>query len=84
MKGTGNATTANVNGEFELNNVNEKATLLITGVSIERQEVKVEGKKWLSITAKTSMEKMEEVIVRKGYYDEKKTLTTGNVDTDNS
>jgi TonB-dependent starch-binding outer membrane protein SusC len=81
VKGTTNGTTTNAEGYFELKGVDEHATLIITSVSIEPREIKVEGKTLLAITAKTKVADMQEVVVRKGYYDEKRATTTGNVST---
>ena len=79
VKGTNNAVSTNSNGEFEINNVDENATLVITGVSIEREEVKVHGRANFLITAKTRISEGEEVMIKGGYYDVKKKEATGNI-----
>jgi TonB-dependent starch-binding outer membrane protein SusC len=52
VKGTGKGTTTNDNGEFELKGVDDDATLVITGVSIESFEVRVNGRSELALNAK--------------------------------
>jgi TonB-dependent starch-binding outer membrane protein SusC len=81
VKGTGRGVTSNELGEFELTGIDENAVLQISGVSIEAFEVKVNKRSNLFLTAKTKVEGLQEVIVRKGYYDEKKRLSTGSVST---
>jgi TonB-linked SusC/RagA family outer membrane protein len=79
VKGTQKGTITNENGEFELKEVDENAVLMISGVSIETFEVRVNNKNSFALTAKTKVAALQEVIVRKGYYDEKRVTTTGNV-----
>lgn len=52
VKGTSKGTTTNDNGEFELKGVDDSATLVITGVSIESFEVKVNGRTELTLNAR--------------------------------
>lgn len=63
VKGTKNGTASNSDGYFELKEVDEKATLVISGVSIETQEVKVDNRATINITAKIKVGEGEEVIV---------------------
>jgi len=44
VKGANSSTSTNTNGEFELNQVDDNATLVITGVAIETVEIKLAGK----------------------------------------
>jgi TonB-linked SusC/RagA family outer membrane protein len=81
VKGTQKGAATNENGEFELKGVDENAVLMISGVTIETFEVKVNNKNSFAITAKTKVAGLQEVIVRKGYYDEKRGTTTGNIST---
>ena len=79
VKGTRNTTATNENGDFVLTNVDEKATILITGVNIHSLEIKVSGKTDLStITVKNQVTPLEEIIT-KGYYNTSKRLNTGSV-----
>lgn len=66
VKGTNNATSTNDNGEYELNNVDEKATIVISGVSIEPVEMKVNGRIFLNISVKNKISEGEEVVVAYG------------------
>ncbi|MEI9912408.1 MAG: carboxypeptidase-like regulatory domain-containing protein [Bacteroidota bacterium] len=44
IKGTNIGTSSDVNGVFELKNVDENATLVFSGVNVEPYEIKVNGK----------------------------------------
>ena len=79
VKGTSKATSTNENGEFFLTGVDETATLIISGVSIETYEVKVNGKTEITINAITRVTAQEEVVINAGYYDVKKRKATGNI-----
>jgi TonB-dependent starch-binding outer membrane protein SusC len=64
VKGTKKGTSTNDNGEFELKGVEDNAILVITGISIETLEVKVNGRNDLAlISAKTKTTSMDEVQV---------------------
>ncbi|HET6996145.1 MAG TPA: SusC/RagA family TonB-linked outer membrane protein, partial [Chitinophagaceae bacterium] len=63
VKGTNNATATNDNGEYELKNVDEKATLVITGVSIESQEVKVNSRELINVSVRIAVKEGEEIVV---------------------
>ena len=79
VKGTQNGTTTDANGFFTLNNVDENATLVITGVSIETYEVKVSGKTDLAISVKTKVTEQEEVTINAGYYKTTEKNRTGSI-----
>jgi TonB-linked SusC/RagA family outer membrane protein len=79
IKGTGNGTTTNSDGYFELKKVNENATLVISGVSIETREIKVAGKTSLSITVKISADEGKAVTVSTGYWTTGVRASTGNI-----
>ena len=72
VKGTQQGTTSNADGYFELKGVDENATLLISGISIENLEIKVSGRKEFNFSAKIKVTSLNEVIINKGYYTEKK------------
>lgn len=63
IKGTRLGTTSNADGYYELNFVDVNATLLITGVSIEPIEVKVDGRTRINVTVKIRVAESEEVVV---------------------
>jgi TonB-linked SusC/RagA family outer membrane protein len=81
VKGTAITTSTNVNGEFGLKGVDENGTLVFTSVSVEPFEVKVKGRAFLDVAVQTKITSMQEVVINKGYYTEKKMLATGNVVT---
>lgn len=81
IKGTKNAVSTNVNGEFILPNVDENAVLVISGVSIETFEVKVNGRTDLAIlSAKIKVAEGEEVVVKysSGYQEIPKERAAGS------
>lgn len=79
VKGTTNGTTTNADGFFELENVNENATLVISGVSLEKLEVRVNGKTELSITVKINAAEAEAVVVKTNYWEVKQKENPGNI-----
>jgi TonB-linked SusC/RagA family outer membrane protein len=79
VKGTSQGTTTNADGYFELKNVDENATLVISGVSIETKEVRLNGKSELVIAATTKITSLNEVVINKGYYSVRQRENTGDV-----
>jgi TonB-dependent starch-binding outer membrane protein SusC len=79
VRGTQNGTTSSADGYFTLTKVDEKATLLITGVSIEPREVKVNGRTEINITVKIKTTTGEDVTVEvnTGYQKIPKERATG-------
>lgn len=63
VKGTTNAATSNNNGEYVLNNVDEKATLVITAVNIETVEIKINNRSVINISVANKVKESEQVIV---------------------
>jgi TonB-linked SusC/RagA family outer membrane protein len=55
IKGTNKAVSTDDNGHFELKDVDENSILVITGVGIEKFEVKIEGRKELILNARTKV-----------------------------
>lgn len=81
VKGTLNGTTSNANGYFELKNVDENATLVISSVTIETFEVKVNGKTDLAVlNAKLKITALDDVqvTVNTGYQKIPKERITGS------
>ncbi len=83
IKGTTRGTTSNANGEFELNNINSDAVLVITATNIERQEIAFNNRGFkstdgntsvINISVKTAASSLNEVVINKGYYTERKTI----------
>lgn len=61
-KGTTNGTITNIDGEFSLN-VPENATLVITYIGYDSQEINTSGKYAFRITLKEDTQNLEEVVV---------------------
>jgi TonB-linked SusC/RagA family outer membrane protein len=78
-KGTANAVSTNDNGAFTIQ-VNANATLLLTGIGFESQEIKVANNKSLSITMTAEAKSLSDVVVV-GYGSQKRAKVTGAVAT---
>lgn len=84
VKGSSKGTATNSDGYFELMDVDEDATLVISGVSIETLEVGVNGKEDLyTVHARTKVTEMEGVAVKlnTGYQTIPKERATGSFAT---
>jgi len=79
VKGTKTGTTTDADGAFVLRNVDLNATIIITYIGYERQEMKLSGKTAIVVSLKQAAESLHDVVVNKGYYTEKQRLSTGNV-----
>jgi len=79
IKGTNQATSTNSNGEFNLSNIDNNATLVFTGTNVETFVINVAGRSDLEIKLKTKVTSLNEVIVNKGYYTEQQKTSTSNV-----
>jgi TonB-linked SusC/RagA family outer membrane protein len=81
IKGTFIGVASNDKGEFELKGVDENAVLVITAVGIESQEVKVQGRKKLTINVRTKAQGMDavEITVNTGYQRIRPEQSTGAV-----
>jgi TonB-linked SusC/RagA family outer membrane protein len=78
VKGTNITTTTNSNGEFQLTGISENATLEISYVGYETYTVAVNNKTSIVASLKLKPDNLNEVIIKKGYYDEKQRFTLGN------
>jgi TonB-linked SusC/RagA family outer membrane protein len=76
VKGTSNIAITNETGQFTLNNVPEKAILVVTFVGYETQEVSVAGDLMVSLVKSSS--KLDEIKII-GYGTTTERLSTGNV-----
>jgi TonB-linked SusC/RagA family outer membrane protein len=64
VKGTQNGTTSNADGYYTLNNVDEKATLVVSSVSIESPvEVRVNSRVTVNIAVARKVKEGEEIVV---------------------
>lgn len=78
IKGTQKGTTTNSDGFFELKDIDENGTLIITGVNIQTTEIKIAGKADVLISVKTKIIAGDEVIVSTGYQVIHKERATGS------
>lgn len=78
IKGTQIGTSTNDNGEFTLNVLMPDMILIISAVNIETSEVRLNARTNLTISIKTSIKPLDEIIAR-GYYNTSRRLNTGTV-----
>lgn len=72
--------SSNVDGYFEIKDIDENAVLIVSGINIESREIKVSGKIDLgNIVVQLKVQKDEEVVISTGYWETTKKLSTGNV-----
>lgn len=80
VKGTNNRTSTDNDGYYSLQQVDEKATLVISGVSIETMEVKVNNRTVIDVAAVTKVSVQEEIVVANtGYQKVKPNEMNGSV-----
>ncbi len=79
VKGAKTGTSTDANGNFTLYRVSENATLIISNVGYEQQMLKVKGENSIVISLKRHSTLLQDVVINKGYYTEKKALSTGDV-----
>lgn len=82
IKGEALGTITDINGQFTLKNVSDKAVLEVSYIGYKNQEIKVGGQKDLSIRLKEDSELIDEVVVV-GYAAQKKVNLTGSVSSVN-
>jgi TonB-linked SusC/RagA family outer membrane protein len=63
IKENNRGVSTNNNGEFELKNVNDDAILIISGINIQTQEIRINGKTEITILVKARVKEEEEVVV---------------------
>ncbi|MBS1737718.1 MAG: SusC/RagA family TonB-linked outer membrane protein [Bacteroidetes bacterium] len=80
VKGTTKGTTTNDIGYFSLADVDNNATLIISGTNIEKTEIKVNGKNIFNIVAKIKVSVADEIQII-GYGSTTKRLNTGAIAT---
>jgi len=76
VKGTTNGTSSDMDGNFVLNLPDANATLVISAVGFVTQEIPLDGRTSLSVTLKTDVKALEEVVVMGYTTDKKANLTT--------
>lgn len=78
VKGTTTGTITDIDGVFKLDNVPSNATLVVSYIGYQTQEVKVAGKKSFSIQLADDTQTLDEVVVV-GYGVQRKSDLTGSV-----
>ena len=80
VKGSGKATATNAKGEFSLEAVDEQAVLVLTSVTYESQEVKLNGRSNINIQVRTKVSALGDVTVsvNTGYQKIPKERATGS------
>jgi TonB-dependent starch-binding outer membrane protein SusC len=80
VKGTKKGTVSNADGSFSID-AKDGDVLLISSVGYNSKEIKVAGNNIGEINLIAANAELQEVIVNKGYYKEKKVLNTGDITT---
>lgn len=80
VKGTSNGTVTDLDGRFTLSGISENATLVITYIGYQTQEVSTRNRSSFQITIQEDTQNLEEVVVV-GYGVQKKVNLTGSVST---
>lgn len=80
VKGTTNGTISDINGNYSLLDVSEKATLLFSFVGMKAQEIAVEGKSTINAMLTEETFGIDEVVAI-GYGTQRKEAVTGSVAT---
>ncbi|TQM52004.1 TonB-linked SusC/RagA family outer membrane protein [Arcticibacter tournemirensis] len=78
VKGSNQATVSDINGVFNIANVEDNAVLVITYTGFAQQEISVNGRAEISISLKEDLQALSEVVVV-GYGTQKKVNVTGAV-----
>jgi TonB-linked SusC/RagA family outer membrane protein len=81
VKGTGQGTQTNANGEYTLSDVNENAVLVFSSIGYFSQEVDVKNKTTINIRLKPGVKELGEQVVVVGYGTRKRQFLTGSVST---
>lgn len=66
-------------GSFSLENIEDNATLVFSAVTIETLEVPLRGRTTITVSAKTKVTSLQDVVINKGYYTEKQKLSVSSV-----
>ena len=80
IKGTLISASSNSKGDFQLNDINPEATLVISALNIETQEIKLNNRTFLLIQVKKKVAELDQSVVI-AYGTTTKRLNTGNINT---
>lgn len=78
VSGTNKGTTTDLDGKYELKNVDAKASLVFSYVGFTNQTVQVNGQETINVALKGESQQLTEVVVT-GYSKERKVDVTGSV-----
>ena len=78
VSGTNKGTTTDLDGKYELKNVDSKATLTFSYVGYTNQIIQVNGQETINVILKSESQQLTEVVVT-GYSKERKVDVTGSV-----
>lgn len=81
VKGAKKGTQTDADGNFVLRAVNVNALLEITFTGYETQYIRWDGRSAISVKMRQAVILMRDVVINKGYYTEKKSLSTSDVST---
>ncbi|MGH2644520.1 MAG: carboxypeptidase-like regulatory domain-containing protein, partial [Chitinophagaceae bacterium] len=80
VKGTTNGTITDDKGIFKLNDVNKNATLVISSIGYEKQEITLHGNTQITITLKQQANRLDETVIM-AYGTTTRRLNTGDIST---
>lgn len=63
VKGSGNGTITDFDGNYELNNVPQNGTLIFSMIGYKSQEIKVQGRQVINVVMQDDVETLDEVVV---------------------
>ena len=63
IKGTNKGTSSNENGEFVIPDVDENVTIIVSNVGYEKQEIKVQGRKTITVHLKLAISSLDETVI---------------------
>ena len=79
IRGKSGGTVTDANGNFSLNEVDPKATVIISYTGFEKREYRLNGSNEINIQLVQKVKNLEDVVVNKGYYSVSQRLNTGDV-----
>ena len=78
IKGTKKGTNTDADGAFTLKDVGDDATLVISFVGYETQQVRISGRTVIVVSLRRVVVSMHDVVISKGYYNTTQALNTGD------
>lgn len=78
VSGTNRYAVTDFDGSFSFDNAPPDGTIEVSGLTIEKKSFPISGRIELKLIVEEKISQMKEVVVNKGYYSEKRKLSTGN------